>query len=52
MEGVCRNWVNEETWEFIRNLSFDGYILAGNSVANMISKIPLQGDLDFWIQDG
>ena len=44
------NWVNEETWDFISNLSFNGYILAGHSVTNMIEKIPLQGDLDFWVQ--
>lgn len=41
-------WVTPETREFINELSFDGYILAGNSVANMIEGIPLQGDLDFW----
>ena len=47
---ISDNWVNEETWDFISNLSFDGYILAGHSVTNMIEKIPLQGDLDFWVQ--
>jgi hypothetical protein len=30
------NWANNATINFINNLSFDGYILAGNSVANMI----------------
>ena len=49
-EYIYDNWVNEETWDFISNLSFNGYILAGNSVSNMIEKIPLQGDLDFWVQ--
>lgn len=47
---ISDNWVNEETWDFISNLSFNGYVLAGHSVTNMIEKIPLQGDLDFWIQ--
>jgi hypothetical protein len=41
-------WVTPKTREFINELSFDGYILAGNSVTNMIEGIPLQGDLDFW----
>jgi alkylated DNA repair dioxygenase AlkB len=45
------NWVNEQTREFISKLSFNGYILAGNSVSNMSEGIPLQGDLDFWVQD-
>jgi len=43
------NWVNDNTWEFLSSLSFDGYILVGNSVANMYECIPLQGDLDFWV---
>ena len=43
------NWVNAQTMEFIKGLSFNGYVLAGNSVANMIEMIPLQGDLDFWV---
>ena len=47
---ISDNWVNEDTWDFISNLSFDGYILAGHSVTNMIEKIPLQGDLDFWVE--
>ena len=51
-EYIDKNWVSDKTWEFISNLSFDGYYLAGNSVANMIAKIPLQGDLDFWIDEG
>ena len=48
---ISNNWVNDETWDFIKNLSFDGYILAGHSVTNMIEKIPLTGDLDFWVQN-
>lgn len=48
---VKDNWVNEKTWDFLSDLSFDGYILAGNSVANMYEQIPLQGDLDFWAKD-
>lgn len=43
-------WGNEKTIELISKLSFDGYILAGNSVANMIQGIPLQGDLDLWVE--
>ncbi len=46
---ISDNWVNQQTWDFISNLSFDGYILAGHSVTNMIEKKPLQGDLDFWV---
>lgn len=42
-------WVNQQTYEFISQLSFDGYVLAGNSVANLHEGISLQGDLDFWI---
>lgn len=42
------NWVNDETWDFLSSLSFQGYILAGNSVSNMYEQVPLQGDLDFW----
>ena len=47
---IDSNWVSDKVWEFISNLDFNGYILAGNSIANMIEKIPLQGDLDFWVQ--
>ena len=35
---------------FFKTLSFKGYVLAGNSVANMIEEIPLQGDWDFWAE--
>jgi alkylated DNA repair dioxygenase AlkB len=44
------NWLNADTWAFINSLSFKDYILAGNSVANLSAGIPLQGDLDFWVQ--
>ena len=44
------NWLNADTWAFINSLSFKDYILAGNSVANLSANIPLQGDLDFWVQ--
>lgn len=44
-------WINQQTYEFISQLSFDGYILAGNSVANLHEGISLQGDLDFWINE-
>lgn len=43
------SWINERTRNVLSNLSFDGYILAGNSVANLACGIPLQGDLDFWV---
>lgn len=42
---------NTQTVNFIQNLSFINYKLAGNSVANMIEGIKLQGDLDFWCSD-
>ncbi len=41
---------NQKTIDFISGLSFDGYILAGNSIANVYEGIPLQGDLDFWVE--
>ena len=34
---------------FIDSLSYDGFILAGNSVANIIENINIRGDLDFWV---
>lgn len=46
---IHANWVNNETWHFLSSLSFHGYYLAGNSIANMYEQIPLQGDLDFWV---
>lgn len=52
MTSFNDNWSNSKTKNFINKLSFDGYILAGNSVANMIEGIPLQGDLDFWVEKG
>ena len=49
---ISENWfLNDKMYEFFNSLSFKGYFLAGNSVTNMIAKIPLQGDLDFWISD-
>lgn len=51
MEFISDNWINDKTKKFLKKLSFNGYILAGNSVANMIEKIPLQGDLDFWAKE-
>ena len=47
--NINENWLNEDAMQFFKSLSFDGYILAGNSVTNMIQEIPLQGDLDFWV---
>lgn len=45
------NGINRKVFEFINLLTFDGYILAGNSVSNILNEIELQGDLDFWIND-
>ncbi len=44
-------WANLNTFNFISNLSFDGYILAGHSVTNMINQTRIKGDLDFWVND-
>ena len=35
--------------DFIDSLSYDGFILAGNSVANIIENIEIKNDLDFWV---
>ena len=45
------NTFNKITDDFLNQLSFDidEYVLAGNSVANMLEGIPLQGDLDLWV---
>ena len=51
MEKINSNCVNKETLDFISKLSFNGYILAGNAVANIFEEIPLQGDLDFWASE-
>jgi alkylated DNA repair dioxygenase AlkB len=37
--------------KFIVTLSYDDFILAGNSVANMIENVGIRGDLDFWVLD-
>jgi alkylated DNA repair dioxygenase AlkB len=42
---------NKSVVSFLKKLSYDGYVLAGNSVANMIENIELQGDLDFWVMN-
>lgn len=42
-------WINENTRNLLSSLSFNGYILAGNSVANLAAGVPLQGDLDLWV---
>jgi len=41
--------IDPKILEFIKSLSYDEYILAGNSVANIIENINIQGDLDFWV---
>ena len=35
--------------DFINSFSYQDFILAGNSVANMIENIKIKGDLDFWV---
>ena len=35
--------------EFLDSLTYNNFILAGNSVANMIENISIVGDLDFWV---
>ncbi len=42
-------WANKITLDFIKNLSFDGYILAGHSVTNLVTQTKIKGDLDFWV---
>jgi alkylated DNA repair dioxygenase AlkB len=42
---------NHQTLGLMESLSFNGYVLAGNSVANMIEGIKIRGDLDFWVTD-
>ena len=37
-----------QTKKFLKSLSFKHFVLAGNSVANMIENIPIR-DLDFWV---
>ena len=44
-------WVDKNVRSILQSLSFDNYVLAGNSVANMYENVPLQGDLDFWCRD-
>ena len=41
--------IKQDTMDFIDSLSYNGFILAGNSVANMIENIDIKGDLDFWV---
>ena len=48
-QNINDNWVNNDTFDFLKSLSFNDYILAGNAVSNMFEQIPLQGDLDFWV---
>lgn len=43
--------IRKDIINFIESLSYDGFILAGNSVANMIENIDIKGDLDFWVTD-
>lgn len=43
--------IDPKIMAFIKSLSYDGFILAGNSVANMIENVPIRGDLDFWVTD-
>lgn len=34
---------------YLKKLSFSTYILAGNSMANIIENVPIVGDLDFFV---
>lgn len=43
--------IDPKITNFLESLSFDGYVLAGNSVANMIENKAIQGDLDLWVTD-
>lgn len=37
--------------DFITSLSYDGFILAGDSVANIIENVNITNSLDFWVLD-
>jgi alkylated DNA repair dioxygenase AlkB len=41
--------VQKNISDFLESLSYDGFVLAGNSVSNMIENIEIKGDLDFWV---
>jgi alkylated DNA repair dioxygenase AlkB len=47
--NIENNWLDEKSMTFFKSLSFNGYVLAGHSVTNIIQKVPLHGDLDFWV---
>lgn len=47
---IPKNW-DINVVNLIEKLSFNGFVLAGNSVANIIEGIPLKGDLDFWVSN-
>src|SRR5579872_3691903 len=49
--GTIKSNINRKIMKFITSLSYDGFVLAGNAVANMIKNIDIQGDLDFWVTD-
>ncbi len=51
MEFLNDSWTNKKTLQFISSLSFDGYMLAGHSVTNMVNQTKNKGDLDFWVTD-
>ncbi len=51
MEFLNDSWTNKKTLQFISSLSFDGYVLAGHSVTNMVNQTKIKGDLDFWVTD-
>lgn len=48
---IAKTNIDSQIIDFLDSLSYDGFILAGNSVANMIENIPIKGDLDFWVLD-
>lgn len=43
---------NTAVIDFLKKLSFDGYVLAGHSVTNLFEDKEIKGDLDFWVHSG
>ena len=44
-------WVNSVVYSFIEDLSFDGYVLAGSSISELINGIPLTSELDMYVEN-
>lgn len=51
MTDYFNDWCDQSIKKFLLQLSFNGYILAGNCVANMIQNRMLQENLDFWVKN-